>query len=698
AYCWDDIIYDRELMKNQNLDISIYEYYCIINFVASLLFDLDVWDARFYNPDSGSHDLTFHSYLENKDTTIVENYVSKPFGKISSNFSKFTPEAPSTLIERLRKELFFECNQQAFDLGNIYMVCSPTGAGKTLTLLNMALKVEEKVQKKYRYPIKIIYGLPFVSIGEQVAEVINEIFTPGRELVNNTELVVDNYLTSWVFLQKENEQNKEKFIYGKDARWLVKSWRSQFIVTTFVKIFNSFFKPFKENLLRFHRMANSILILDEVQCLPVEYWEITRMVFKAFAEVLNTTIFLSTATQPAIFTEEEIKNVAKNHLNVEVKVENNHKIPLIEAIDRYEIKFFEDPMDIDDFSEKLGKFLLKNEDVDILVILNTRRCVIKVWKYLNKLKLRNTEYRLLSTLVLPKDRRESIKYIKETINLKANKQLRDIHQQQINNPLNKYKVKDYEENKRIVVLATQVIEAGVDLSFPIVFRDIAPLDSIIQAAGRCNRSGEFTSMTKNGKGTIYLIVLKSNNKDTKFFSYVYRDLTESYNTTKKIIQNSRIGNHFNDDIFGKYILTSEARIRKNFDDYFKIIKELNLNNILIENVEKLRLQVLADRFNLIKKLPYQVYLLILNSKEAIDIHLKIQNRRGNIPANFYFYTITVSKGVAETAYENGILKKQHDKKGHLLYYFMPQDKVEKNYNPITGFILGYDDDNEENEN
>ncbi|MHA1766623.1 MAG: CRISPR-associated helicase Cas3', partial [Promethearchaeota archaeon] len=635
----------------------------------SLLCDLDVWDARFFiNSKPTCHDLPFfesfnilplQNYLNEK--FLVENYVSKPFGCVSKNYTKFEPDLEQKklpeIILNLRIKLFLETNQNIEKRNikqRIFWINSPTGAGKTLTLLNCAQKIIEDYQKKANSIIKIIYALPFVSIGTQVAEQINKLIFNEKDLleaINSNIMTIDNYLTdNFWSISKDGEH---EILYGKDAKWLISSWRSRYIVTTFVKLFHSILKPFKFEFLKFHRIAHSIILLDEVQCVPIQYWTIIEKTLKILASIFQCTIFLSTATRPLILNE--INNLSDKHLLNKIKEDQT----IDEALNRYTIYFYPSIIILEDFFKKIKEYLQKNISEDVLIVLNTRKSVFCLYEYLVKYKNNlNAEIDMLSTLILPLDRKNKIEYIKNYLKIRNN------------NP----------SMKRIIVISTQLIEAGVDFSFKVVFRDFAPLDSIVQVAGRCNRNFEH----KNG--TVHVVILKKNTKSKgTYFNKIY-DIPNGMKIIKKFLKYSSKSpeNPQFDYLFGKYYIIDEKDLRKNFEIYFNEISKNKLTNQLVNEMLNLKFKRLAEEFSLIDD-KYIAPLLILSNNDTKKLFesIKKTNTLNNL---FYLYSITIPINKAKNLVEMGILKvfKLNSK---ILFYYLPEDKVEQYYNSKTGFNI-----------
>ncbi len=659
--------------KKQNsfnpIDIYIPQMY-----VFSLLCDIDIWDARFSKKENPIlHDHPFFSFIPPLNRNdIIENYVSKPFGQIKQNFVKFSPKKPKNIIDNLRNELFFQSNQEPLKIGKIYILNSPTGAGKTLTLLNISTKLYKKYQEEYNLTPKIIYSLPFVSIGTQVGEQILKIFKNNEfdsELLSSSLLTVDNYISNGIWLIEPNElgsdihSEEKSFIQGKDARWLISTWRSRYIVTTFIKLFHTILKPTKRNSLKFHRLANSIIILDEVQCLPIEYWDIINKILRHCVSILNCTIILSTATQPAIIGKDKSILIAKDHLKipVEIKVQSESTMEIGKALNRYKVHYFEKDISLEGFLNNFISYLKKNPELDTLLVLNTKLATIKCYQKLIKVNLEKTEIQILSTLVLPKHRQEKVKYIKDRLDREA-------------------------KSKRLVVISTQVIEAGVDFSFQVVFRDFAPLDSIIQVAGRCNRNLE------EDQGNFYIMRLINPKNEKLFFHQIYKS-NNVKSITHEFLEKASEGNIGNHQIFGKYFNIDEPQLRKYFDKYFELIKESNTTKDLKVELKELKYYVLSQKFNLIKGYPNQAEVFLPIDQKSKEIHNKLLNRQiSSIPSIFHLYTIILNESFVYNLIDRNLINTVYDSNQNVLYYYFNEDKLYKWYNKTTGFI--YDPEEE----
>ncbi len=279
---------------------------------------------------------------------------------------------------------------------------------------------------------RIIYVIPYTSIIEQNAKVFKNIFGDKNVLEHHSNF---------------DFSDNEDLSYNK-LRLSTENWDIPFVVTTNVQFFESLFSNKSSKCRKLHNIANSVIIFDEVQMLPTEY---LTLCINAIAELVyncNSTAVLCSATQPAIaqmfppqITCQEI---------CENTVELYQAFKRINVVRRGSLS-----------SEKLAEEM--NTQYQCLSIVNTRRHAIKVFEQLNGEGIYH-----LSTLMCPTHRHKVISEIKERLSY----------------------------NLACKVVSTRLIEAGVDVDFPVVYRSIAGLDSIVQAAGRCNREGKLA--TKDG--------------------------------------------------------------------------------------------------------------------------------------------------------------------------------------------------------
>lgn len=532
----DDILYElSDFEYESNFD----NYFCILLFYSVLL-DADKMDA---------------SESESISRSMISGLVVDEYKKNHS----FNTEG----INKIREKAYIEVNNNIceLDLSNkIYSINLPTGIGKTLTGISAALKLKNRVVDELNINPRIIYSLPFLSIIDQNEHVIRDIFSENN-LDGTNYLLKHNYLAEMKYV-KDNDIEYDI----SNSKILIEGWNSEVIITTFIQFFYSLIGNKNSYLRKFHNITNSIILLDEIQSIPYKYWSIINLILKKLAYEYNCWIILMTATQPFIFKENEILSLVDN-------VDD-----YFNQFDRIDYVFKLDDISLDDFANEFFELISNESDKDIMVVLNTVKSSMYLYNLVkeyfsdfneinideNGICLVGDKINLiyLSTNILPCHRLNKINAIKNS-------------------------------DKRNIVVTTQLIEAGVDIDMDIVYRDFAPLDSIIQSAGRCNRSD------KKDKGVVNVISLINEN-GKRYSSFVYEDLL--LNTTREVLQSySKISeNEFNLNASNQYF---DLISKRSFDD--KKLKSL---------INYLKFDDLPSKFKLIE-----------NNNKGIDIFVCVND-------------------------------------------------------------------------
>jgi CRISPR-associated endonuclease/helicase Cas3 len=329
---------------------------------------------------------------------------------------------------------------QPIDQGALWTLTVPTGSGKTLAAIGWAIKRREMRVQSGRPSCPIIYALPFTSIIDQNADVIRRLWPASS--TDESLLAVHHHLAELGDLARSGEASL--------ARSWVEGWRADIVTTTFVQVSNALFHGTHADSRRFAGLAGAILILDEVQAIPAELWPVFRTALRSLSLLFGTDILLVTATQPALFGATERVEIGPSDLPTEVA----------QGFDRYDLHAdIANPTTLTSVVKRIIEELRRDGGRSCLVILNTIREALNLHELVRtEPSLRHCRLFHLSTNLRPKDRKRILAEVSA---------LRASH----------------------ILVATQVVEAGVDLTFDVVLRAMAPLDSIIQAAGRCNRHG-----------------------------------------------------------------------------------------------------------------------------------------------------------------------------------------------------------------
>ena len=349
-------------------------------------------------------------------------------------FNSFMTEklavAANTLVNKKRAEILSQCITKSEHNPEIFTLTVPTGGGKTLSSMAFALNHAVKYDKR-----RIIYVIPYTSIIEQTAEQFRNIFKDG---------VIEHH---------SNVDISDESIETARSRLACENWDAPVIVTTSVQFFESLFSNRSSRCRKLHNIVNSVVVLDEVQLLPPDKLNPILHAMKELHSNYNVTFILSTATQPALGMHKSV-DFHFEGLGETVEIMDN-PVALHEAFKRVVVKVPDDfmiPCEWDDLANELGK------QSSVLCIVNRRDDCRSLYDLMPG-KGEDTFH--LSALMCGEHRSKMINMIK--LRLKDNIPTR--------------------------VISTQLVEAGVDLDFPSVYRALSGLDSIAQAAGRCNREG-----------------------------------------------------------------------------------------------------------------------------------------------------------------------------------------------------------------
>src|SRR5579875_529747 len=420
------------ILKRENSTPSISNYFAI-NLLFSSLIDADRFHAA---------ELKIPQRVTLKVDRVLSyvNQISKE-AELAPEVSPKTREIRNKLFSMLRSKAE-SCETKP----SIYSITAPTGAGKTLAALYFALKLRERMRGDTSREPRIIYVAPFLSILDQNFQVIQKAI--GNPPQQSNLILLHHHLCELSYNIDSQSFEKESFSTSQ-SELLIEGWNSEIVVTTAIQFFYTILGRSASELRKFHNLTNSIVILDEVQNLQERYWGLIRSALLYLNKFFKMTFILMTATQPLIFKEGEI----------------------IELVDDYESLFISPnsyleknllPMSLEDFITQFKQLVTSRPQNSILVIMNTIDAARQLYERSSNL---NRQFEYLSAEVIPKERKIRIQRIKDLLKRK----------------------------EPLVVISTQLIEAGIDFDFDIVLRDMAPCDSLIQSAGRCNRNG--TKMT-----------------------------------------------------------------------------------------------------------------------------------------------------------------------------------------------------------
>ncbi|WP_323029411.1 CRISPR-associated helicase Cas3' [Castellaniella defragrans] len=357
-----------------------------------------------------------------------------------AHMEKLATQAKPTDVNKLRADILHQCREAATLEPGLFSLTVPTGGGKTLSGMAFALEHARHHGKR-----RIIHVIPYTSIIEQTADVFRGIFG---------DAVIEHHSNA----ESSPEQETSA------SRLACENWDAPIIVTTNVQFFESLFASRTSRCRKLHNIVDSVVILDEAQLLPPEFLQPILDTLNLLTQFYGVTVVLSTATQPALASREyfEVRQNLRGLDNVREIIADPDA--LYTALERVEVRLPVDWHQPTDWPQ-LAEEICAHDSA--LVIVNTRQDARALWEAMPPGTLH------LSALMCGAHRSQVINDIKAR--LKAGLPTR--------------------------VVSTQLVEAGVDVDFPVVYRALAGLDSIAQAAGRCNREGAL-----DGKGKVIVFI------------------------------------------------------------------------------------------------------------------------------------------------------------------------------------------------
>ena len=430
---------------------------------------------------------------------LLEENISQISSSLETLFVTFTQSESISELNKVRTEIREEAVASVPKLlvtgQRVFTLTAPTGAGKTFTLLDVA-----KAIQKEKGDLGIIFALPFLSITEQVQDIISNDLHVDILSVNSKSF---NERIEKAQKEYETEQSSEKLKALLVEDFIENTFDHPFIITTFVQLFETLLSNRNSTLLKLPNFSKRIFLIDEVQALPPRLYIFFSAWLDAFCKMNNSYAVLSTATMPNLAIPE--KNELQNNKAFELKnpkmLFKYYKCPfdLLEpkkyfdnnVFNRYRISVIEEEQSIESI-----KIRILAEEKSILVILNTIQDTKDLYNELSD----QSQVFLLNTHFTPEDRLDKIEKVKQLL-----------------------------RSEKVILISTQLIEAGVDIDFPVVYRDLCPLPSLIQSAGRCNRNrnldfGEvylFRLMNAKGK---YSSELVYRNEAKLFLDFIRKEI------------------------------------------------------------------------------------------------------------------------------------------------------------------------------
>lgn len=412
---------------NDSQEMSLYKIGLLIKFLFSCLIDAD----RLSTAD--------FEFPENHDLRNQGEYVGWPIliSRLNRHLASFKSR---NQVDIIRQEISDECFKFSQHRKGLYQLTVPTGGGKTLSSLRFALHHAEKHDME-----RIFYIIPFTSIIDQNAEKAREVLEDQTEQgIYGNRIVLEHHSN----LTPEEENTRQKL--------LAENWDAPVVFTTMVQFLETLFGYGTRSARRMHQLANAVLIFDEIQTLPLNCVHLFNGAIRFLIQCCGSTVVLCTATQPLldqVKPEQRALQITPEQQMVSDVRKLFKELKRVDVYDRRKIGGWTEQ----EIAELARQEL--HETGSVLIVVNTKKSAINLFQQLQNYPKAHVFH--LSTNMCPAHRMDILNQIRKCLSNKES----------------------------VICVSTQLIEAGVDIDFGSVIRYLAGLDSIAQAAGRCNRNG-----------------------------------------------------------------------------------------------------------------------------------------------------------------------------------------------------------------
>jgi CRISPR-associated endonuclease/helicase Cas3 len=408
--------------------------------------DMSLWIRMLFSCLVDADFLDTEAYMENEKSELRKRYLPLPdilsrFNLYMEGKTKAALSCSESVVMRARQTVLADCRTAASSRPGFFSLTVPTGGGKTLS--SMAFALEHAVRYKKD---RVIYVIPYTSIIEQNADVFRDAIGAAQVAEHHSNL-------------DDNDSTPK-------ARLAAENWDAPVIVTTSVQFFESLFAVKTSRCRKLHNIANSVVVLDEAQLLPADFLAPIIAAMKLLCDHYGTSFVICTATQPILEMQDDFPRFPGLPRGSVREIIGD--VPtLYRDLRRVEVLPPADLREQNTWAEIATE--LRAEERVLCVVSDRKSC-----RELHELMPKGTYH--LSALMCAQHRSDRIAEIKAKLADKG----------------------------PVRVVSTQLVEAGVDFSFPTVYRAMAGLDSIAQAAGRCNREGELTAEGKMGKVVVFV--------------------------------------------------------------------------------------------------------------------------------------------------------------------------------------------------
>jgi len=431
--------------ENKPFDYSqiITQHICVMNRIRMIYSGLT--DSDFIETEAHFNRNTYGERVYRPEGRKLEPEIL--LGLLNSYIETLSINKMSTEMRVMRKDLLKACNEMASSAPGIFTLSAPTGSGKTISMLYFALKHALQYNKR-----RIIIVLPYLNIIEQTAKTYRKIFADID--TEDLPLILEDHSLKDDIDNSGDDENRREV-----QRLLSQNWDAPIVITTNVQCLESLFSKSPFKCRKLHNIANSVILFDEVQTMGDNIVVPTLAALSNFAESYGCSVVFATATQPAFKQlDNHVKKLCLSAWHPKEIV--SPTLNLFSRKKRVQVTWplKNEKLSLDEFCTEI-----LTHGNRLLCIFNTKKHARIVFSYLQEHLNHSEEILFHLSTNMAVEHRKSI--------------------------LEKVKTRLRDPEKHCILVATQCVEAGVDIDFPVVYRSLAPFEAVAQAAGRCNRNG-----------------------------------------------------------------------------------------------------------------------------------------------------------------------------------------------------------------
>jgi CRISPR-associated endonuclease/helicase Cas3 len=508
--------------SNDLKETLTFKYGLLIRFLFSCVIDADRLDTADFEFPQNEQVRNYGQYYAWE--TLIERFNNK--------IKEFENKTEKNYVDELRNQVSQSCFDFSTKSKGIYRLTVPTGGGKTLSSLRFALH-----HAKHHKMDRIIYVIPYTSIIDQNADEVRKILEDRDDKGQIMDRVVLEHHSN---LTPEEETQRQNL--------LAENWDAPIIFTTQVQFLETMFGSGTRSARRMHQLANAVIIFDEVQTIPIRCVQMFNLALRFLVNGCGSTVVLCTATQPLLDKVEPAQRalvIQPDHQIILDEGELFKKLRRVEVFDRRKIGGWSD----DEVTHLVEDEL--QEKGSVLVVVNTKKGARSLYQTIAERKIAKVYH--LSTNMCPAHRLDVLNAVKKML----------------------------KNRQPIICVSTQLIEAGVDIDFGSVIRFMAGLDSIAQAAGRCNRNGE------QKLGNVWVINPIEEHIEKLKDIVIGREVTErvldEFNDTPDAFGNDRIGLIAMDEYYKYYFYQRKDEMKYRVGADSVVGREDDLFNLLSTN-------------------------------------------------------------------------------------------------------------------